>query len=269
MVIPQIIMQTGKTRQDINDFSKQWQALNSSFTYMFYDDEECRAFLKEYYSTDVLWAFNVLKPGAFKADLFRYCFLYIKGGVYVDLDCVPLLPLENFLDIQYDFISVSERRGIPGIYQAFIACIPGCIFLKHAIYQIVENCRNRYRPSDLGWTGILSITGPVLLGKMMQNKYTPGRHKIFNCRVLLFRLIENDIIDENNRRLIYTKFEGFNGQNYAKMVRHNQIYGEITTKKKGFNVIVLLIFLLVVFCVLKCRKGTFGLTSKHVSVSIL
>ena len=230
MNIPNIIMQTGKTRKDINKYSIQWQQMNPSFQYIFYDDEECRTFLQEYFHSDVIWAFNLLRPGAFKADLFRYCFLYIKGGVYVDLDCVPLIPLLDFLDSTADFISVSERMGlgIPGVYQAFIACIPGCEILNDAVNRIVQNCKERFKPKHTEWEDILSITGPVLLSKAMQNKYKAGRHQILGLDVLLYSLVENDILDENGRKIIYTKFDGFAGENYANLVRRNLIYSDST-----------------------------------------
>ena len=47
----------------------------------YYSDKDCINFLKEYFPPEIHKIFIRLKTGAHKADLFRYCVLYIKGGV--------------------------------------------------------------------------------------------------------------------------------------------------------------------------------------------
>jgi mannosyltransferase OCH1-like enzyme len=58
---------------------------NPEFEYHFYDDNQCREYIKDNFNKDVLHAFDKLIPGAFKADLWRYCILYKKGGIYLDI----------------------------------------------------------------------------------------------------------------------------------------------------------------------------------------
>ena len=50
-----------------------------------FNDDECRAFIAREYPSDVLDAYDNLIPTAFKADLWRYCVLYMYGGVYLDI----------------------------------------------------------------------------------------------------------------------------------------------------------------------------------------
>jgi mannosyltransferase OCH1-like enzyme len=205
--------------------------------------------LRENFNSDVLWAFDIIKPGAFKADLFRYAYLYIKGGVYVDLDCVPLVPLLDFIDKDASFISVSERRGIPGVYQAFMACVPSCSFLIDAVNLIVDNCKQRFVPRKQDWEGILSITGPVLLAKAMQNKYQSGWHQLDGMDILLYRLVGDYILDDNDRKLIYTKFDDFSGENYERLVKQNRIYMD-SRRNYTFELLVS-ILLLAIFMLIK------------------
>ena len=68
---------------------------NSGWEYKFYDDAKGIEFLKTHFPPEVLEAFNALIPGAFRADLLRYCVLLIYGGIYVDVDVM----LESNLDI--------------------------------------------------------------------------------------------------------------------------------------------------------------------------
>lgn len=66
----------------------------SGWEYKFYDDDSSRRLLKKHFPLEVLQAYDALKPGAFKADLFRYCVLLIYGGIYADMDVL----LESNLD---------------------------------------------------------------------------------------------------------------------------------------------------------------------------
>jgi hypothetical protein len=67
----------------------------SGWEYKFYSDDEADRFLSTHFPPQVREAYNSLIPGAFKADLFRYCVLLIYGGVYADVD----IQLESALDL--------------------------------------------------------------------------------------------------------------------------------------------------------------------------
>lgn len=66
----------------------------SGWEYKFYDDKDAEAFLSLHFPAEVTEAFHAILPGAYKADLFRYCVLFIYGGVYADVDTI----LESSLD---------------------------------------------------------------------------------------------------------------------------------------------------------------------------
>ena len=59
--------------------------LNPDFKIKYYSDKGSREFIKNNYSKDIINAYDSLIPGAYKADLFRYCVLYKYGGIYSDL----------------------------------------------------------------------------------------------------------------------------------------------------------------------------------------
>ena len=226
--IPHIIIQTGKEKSDINEHSLQWQKQNREFKYIFFDDKDCRKFIRAHFDKEVVSAFDTLKPGAFKADLFRYCYLYIKGGVYLDLDCSPIVPLSEILAQDIDFISVSERRNIPGVYQAFIACIPNCKFLLDAIQMIVKNCKNKYYPKldkKNKWNSILSISGPVLLCNAMGGIHKSGIHSLDDKKIMLYSLKGKYIQNLSGKNIILSKFDGYDsGGSYKKMFLGKNVY---------------------------------------------
>ena len=76
---------------------------NPEFNVYIYDDEDCRKFLREHFDLKVLDTYNSLIPGAYKADLWRYCILYIYGGIYIDIKLEPIngFRFRELLDKEY------------------------------------------------------------------------------------------------------------------------------------------------------------------------
>ena len=94
-----------------------------------------RQFLEKNYDKDVVDTFARLK-GAHKADLFRYCYLYTHGGIYVDIKTEFIEPLNsvfNKKDVQlYTVLSINPET----IYQGIIASEPkNPMFLKLIEYM--------------------------------------------------------------------------------------------------------------------------------------
>lgn len=52
---------------------------------------------KTFHGTSILWAYNTINPlvGAARADIWRYCVLYIFGGLYLDDDSDIKTSLDN------------------------------------------------------------------------------------------------------------------------------------------------------------------------------
>lgn len=132
---------------------------NPKFEFILYDDNDCINFIKENYDEEVLWAFNKLIPGAYKADLWRLCILYKYGGFYIDikekcLNGFKLIELSECEHFVYD-------RPLNHIFNALMVCKAGNIFLKKCIEEIIKNVKNNYYGP-----GCLFPTGPGLLGKV-------------------------------------------------------------------------------------------------------
>jgi mannosyltransferase OCH1-like enzyme len=85
---------------------------NKNFNYKLFDDEDCRNFIKNNFDGSVLYAFDSLKPGAYKADLWRYCVLYILGGIYIDIkyQVINNFKFENCLDKEYFVLDLDKKN---------------------------------------------------------------------------------------------------------------------------------------------------------------
>jgi len=165
--IPLRLFQTWQTSQlppHMTSCVRDLISANPEFKYQFYDDERCRTFIQSHFPEDVLHAYDTFIPGAYKADLWRYCILYIYGGIYVDIKyrCVPPFKLIE-LTTREHYVRDREFCGIDGIYQGFLCCYPRNPILYRCIRKIVEYVgRMEYGKTCL-------FVGPQLVGSHFCN----------------------------------------------------------------------------------------------------
>lgn len=110
--IPRLLIQTNKTRRvGRAAFRSTCDMLrhNPYFAYRFYDDDRCEKLLREHFAPSVLEAWWTLRAGAAKADLWRYCALYVHGGVYLDLDACICGPLDRTSDDEQEALLTASR----------------------------------------------------------------------------------------------------------------------------------------------------------------
>lgn len=160
--IPKRIVQTNNSTQMnilIYNSVMSFMELNPEYEYKFFDDTACRRFIKKNYDAKTLEAYDMLVPGAYKADLFRYCYIYKKGGCYFDCKFILKVPLRDL--IQKDS-PIMLCRGQKPIYytSGMIMAVPGHEKLKKVIDTCVSriNNYNKYRHES-----IVFLTGPELL----------------------------------------------------------------------------------------------------------
>ena len=114
-VIPLNIYLTWSTKklpEKMQENVDKMKKVNPEFNVQLFDDNDCRKFIQNNFPEDILTAFDTLKPGAYKADLWRLCILYINGGIYID---IKLNCINNF-----KFIALTEREHLvldrPGFF---------------------------------------------------------------------------------------------------------------------------------------------------------
>ena len=169
-----------KMRETVNHII----AANPECDHRLFNDTECRHFIRDNFPRQVLDAYDTLIPTAFKADLWRYCVLYIHGGIYLDIKYKPVnnfkftdlfkkvtvLTKEEVINRQQRSEISSEisnndeteyvipeifvlERNIPnfwcpgtfGIHNALIISPPNTPILRKCIEQIVYNVTNRLK----------------------------------------------------------------------------------------------------------------------------
>lgn len=197
------------------------QKQNKNFKFYFFDDEMCQNFIKEHFDKNVLNAYNILIPGAYKADLWRYCVMYIKGGIYIDCKYImnENYTLDSLLNSEYYVRDVNAilRYNEEYIYQALLVSKPkNRLFLK-CINKIVDNVNSRnICRCDL------DVTGPRLFSDQLRENmnYLVERGK-FNVKDLKHTGCGNVFYKDN----LYLKVH--KRDKYYLEINKNNRYGKI------------------------------------------
>jgi len=194
-VIPKWIMQTDHTRRgddrrtaenlSVYDSVQSLLDLNPEMHYFFFDESAILEWMSVR-GPEWIRPFLLLRPGAFRADFFRYCFLYVHGGCYFDHKLFLKRPLRSYLAssvvargdegappvILLCSDWTGDYRRIDRIYNAILFCSPRSRVLLDAIQRCTHNIEHH-----LYNNGLFDITGPQLL---VRSYYAFPRE----CRVL-------------------------------------------------------------------------------------
>lgn len=201
------------------------KAQNPEFEFVLHDDGECREFIRTHFRPDVLNAYDRLIPGAYKADLWRYCVLYIHGGIYLD---IKLACVNGF-----KLIALTERehlvrdRVLPlSIYNACLVVRPKNALMWKAIYRVVWNVQNR-----LYGKGPLWPTGPEMLGRVLLN----GKNRLA-LPIDMSHYAGGGFIVYQNRFVLSTEYAQYNGErNDANRRNHITRYDEMWHQRRIYR----------------------------------
>jgi len=245
--IPKIIFQTGQNNifKSILHFNTimSFIELNPEYTYIYYNDTDARQFLKENFSDEINYAYNLLVPGAFKADLLRYCFLHNKGGCYFDCKQILKFPINYFLESDKSLVLCNDIIK-NAILNAIICSVPKNTIIEKAIKDCVFNIINKTGPDALG------ITGPTFLYKsiqkyinntnlLLQNNRPKDDHKDFckdyyNNNITIIKT--NEIIINRFYKGYYDNYLDVN--HYGKLFNDNEVYYKNFQTIRNYNICV-------------------------------
>ena len=167
--IPLKIIQTGWSKTlDLYNYQccKINIHMNPEYEYLYFDDKDCIDFINTNFPEMLQW-YDKLRPGAYKADLFRLLALKKLGGVYLDLKTTCFQPLRDVIKPEDEFISIKDTmKG--SIYNGIMACTPDHPVIQNAINLYVDNIKNeRYgiNPLDIGGPQTIGRALNIFLGK--------------------------------------------------------------------------------------------------------
>jgi len=186
--IPKTIIQTTYSRNIENVLHYNsiltYIELNPEYEYKIFDNNDSRLFIKNNFDEYILIAYDLIIPGAFKADFFRYCFLYVNGGCYFDCKSILRVPLRNIINKDDTFLLCKDIGE--GYFNAIILSVPKNELLLKTINMCIENINNYYTKYNFkkniydSSNTILSFTGPILIYNTIKNNVNNNNIKFLH-----------------------------------------------------------------------------------------
>ena len=164
MQVSQIYLSDSDTSppEQIRQFVDVTRSKFPKFQHVLYDRKTANEFLIKHCTKEIHDAYETLNPYAYKADLLRYCLLYVFGGWYFDVSLTPLVSVEVPPDIE-----TIAFRDPPLISGTCWGCENGILYAKPnspvfkcAIDLVLENVKSQYYGINP-----LCPTGPVVMGR--------------------------------------------------------------------------------------------------------
>jgi len=154
-VIPRTIIVTARQRP--SDWLAEVAENNPQHRICFFDDPEARDLVASHFPGDTLAAYDKILPGAYKADLFRYCALQVLGGIYTDSRIPYSLPFADMWDLDQDRVYLVRDKHDHAIQVAMMACNRNSRFMQLCQQRATRNILSGYYGDSP-----LSITGPEM-----------------------------------------------------------------------------------------------------------
>jgi mannosyltransferase OCH1-like enzyme len=202
--IPKIIYICHKNLKCLNMTYKFWKRLNPTYEIKLFNDAMCEQFLLDQFSELHRSIFKFIPDGPIKSDFWRLCILYRFGGIYVDADIHPLIPLNNYLSLSSDFVTcITTSNG--NFNPHFIAARKNDPILKGCIEEYIHfynDCKQSYAYWD--WS-IVHMFNKFLsnvkthYNKMPQSQVFTVNEKKYQ---LFFEMTTHHITDGNNKHVI-------------------------------------------------------------------
>jgi len=152
---------------------RKWKALYPDWEVHFYSDEAIYQFFDHYYPV-YFHDLQKIPHGVILADVFRYAALYIHGGMYTDIDTIPLkkipeewLSYQCVLGYEYQPSKFPEMFRNPHRYQEFLCqwtmlSSPKYPLFKETLDQAFQKLRRKnFHLKSYG--EVLGDTGPLHL----------------------------------------------------------------------------------------------------------
>lgn len=186
-MIPKEIYFCHKTKCLMKNYPYNWKKLNDSFNINLFDDKSCSKFLKDNFGKKFVDIFNFLKNGAIKADFWRICILFKNGGFYCDVDNEPLVPINDFLEKNIDFITCCSFSPKFKFNPNFIGSTKYNPILKECIDWYIEKYDKKI-PFEFWEYSIMTAFNEIL-----ELKYFKKKYGIYQKDNLLVQIIEEHL----------------------------------------------------------------------------
>ena len=183
-MIPKTIYQTHETLERVKSKPTIVQCINSwkshkEYEYVFHDKTAREEFIKTHFDTSVWEAYNKFPMGVMKADLWRYCVVYIYGGIYADTDAKCVSNPSGFMDNDAKLV-ITHEPGCNFFCQWAFSAPPKSPILK----EVIDLCVHRALTWEIKGEHIIhAITGPAMFTDAIKSYLKKNDMQVFDkCR---------------------------------------------------------------------------------------
>ena len=229
--IPNIVFLTYHNKNKIpKNIYENLNKYAHNYKIVIYNDKEALLFLNKYFGSIFVDKFNKLRLGAHKADLLRYCFLYIYGGVYMDIKLRLLTNLDNIINEKknkfYTVLSLENTEIInflnqSSMFQGFIAVPPNNFIIKKIIYKFMYMDNLFINIKFINYLTYCEQMYKIILDYNNKNRFNKGIYNTDNFSFELFQEINKfnpnnidkygrtPVIINKNNQVIIDKHHGY------------------------------------------------------------
>jgi mannosyltransferase OCH1-like enzyme len=169
--IPKIIHLTYKSKEEIlpewKNVIPSWKKTNPTWEIKFWSDKENEELVKN----DFPWFYETYKNFKYniqRADAVRCCYLYKYGGLYIDMDYLPVNKIDNLFysekNKNNNQIYLTMSPNLPVFTNSFMASKSGCELWIQYLKSIMET-KKRYITKHMQ---IMNTTGPNKLNDVVK-----------------------------------------------------------------------------------------------------
>jgi len=169
MKTPKVLWQTWKTKTlppNLRNYRSRWLESHPDYRHVLLDDEDLRNIVK-ICVPEYLEKYDAFTQNIERVDFARYALLYKYGGVYADLDTVPLKKIDRWVSEGRPVIGCEPREHAETIYKrkkvlcnALMISPPGEKVWKDLMNYIIQNYEKNYKPVE--------NTGPMAMTRLYE-----------------------------------------------------------------------------------------------------
>jgi len=220
---------SGISKSNMISFINTYKEAN----YFLWDNEKIISLIEKNFSPEVINSYKKLHAYTAKADLARYCILYIYGGIYSDFSNKFFRKISIKKSINLFIFRDSEPYGTAcwAATSTIFFSEPRQIELKIAIEMIVRNTNNRYYG-----TNSLCPTGPIMLGRALA---FVNRNLYYGCGTMVavsakYKNRNHVFLDEEGN-LIALRTQGSGGKPKSIGLKGTNDYNKIWNRRNYYN----------------------------------
>lgn len=147
---------------EINECINSIRKNSASLHHFLLNNFELENIISNNLPLEVIQAYRKLAPYSYKADLGRYCLLYLYGGWYFDVSVRVSTPIPSIVGLSHIIFKDAPNPSSQSwdASTSVIYAEKGSQIMLNSIEQIIENCRK-----ESYGVNALCPTGPSVLGR--------------------------------------------------------------------------------------------------------